>query len=225
MIVTFDFFAVCHSSLAQSLMSYCESLRNCETFWSFRKTTFDLYEKGIFESINCWGFFPLVMVCWGFFNSNRMWFERERSQGAGAELSEPATAEIPLCSLKLFWNVLVFYSAWVVLLAAISFLQPPKGKWIVPSGGSPVLQLRFKCGMVCFLLVVFFFSFILSFSLSFFSFKCHIDFPLSLCLMREEIYGLFTSGSLAFPDVLLLWIFETFQSQTINITWLLFSYG
>lgn len=31
LIVTFGFFAVCHFSLAQSLISYCESLRNYET--------------------------------------------------------------------------------------------------------------------------------------------------------------------------------------------------
>lgn len=69
LILTFDFFAVCHSSLAQSLMSYCESLRNYETFWSFRKTTSDLYEKGIFESTNCWGFFPFGNGLLGFFLS------------------------------------------------------------------------------------------------------------------------------------------------------------
>lgn len=85
-----------------------------------------------------------------------------------------------------------------MLLAAISFLQPPKGKWIVPSGGSPLLQLGFKCGVV-----FSFLSLILSFSLSL-ALNFTLIFPLSLCLMREEIYGLFTSGSLAFPDILLL---------------------
>lgn len=50
--------------------------------------------------------------------------------------------------------------------------------------------------------------------------KYHLDF----FLFWGKFMTFLTLGSFAFPDILLLCILETFQSQTINIMRLLFSY-
>lgn len=75
LIVTFGSFAVCNFSLAQSLMSYCESLRNCETSWSFRKNIFDLCEKRFLNLENAGIFFSFGNVFLGVFKvqQNVVW--------------------------------------------------------------------------------------------------------------------------------------------------------
>jgi len=82
---TFGFFSVCITafSLAQSLMSHHGSLRDCEASRSVRGIISDLLcEKSIFESTTV-----EVVCCWLvgglFFKSNRILFEREKSEIPG----------------------------------------------------------------------------------------------------------------------------------------------
>lgn len=145
-------------------------------------------------------FFPLVIVCWGFLKSSRMWFERERSQGTGTELSEPDTAEIPLAPLNCSEMSLYFTVHELCSWLPFPSCSLPKVSGLCPLGALHCFNLDLSVAWFFFLLFLSFFLFLfLSLALN-----VTLIFPLSLCLMREEIYGLFTSGSLAFPDVLLL---------------------
>lgn len=128
-----------------------------------------------------------------------MWFERERSQGAGKSCQSQALQRYHFAPLNCSEMSLYFTVHELCSWLPFPSCSLPKVSGLCPLGALHCFNVDLS--------VVCFFSF-LSLVLSFFSLSLALNatliFPLSLCLMREDIYGLFTSGSLAFPDVLLL---------------------
>lgn len=105
------------------------------------------------------------------------------------------------------WNFLMFYYTWTMQLVAFTSFRLPKVILLCPPG----FWYCFNLGphFIIFLLII----------------KYHRAGGPPYACWTNKFMAFFMSGSLAFPDTLLLWIFETFQFQTINVIWLLFSDG